>query len=666
MNPVKVTCAAIFTLFATFAAVITAPSAQAWTDPEIAISVLQGTGYGSGSGVAIDSNGNILTTGLFTGTVDFNPGAGTATLSAVGEDIYISKLDPDGNFLWAKSISGPSDESIESIELDANDNIYMTGFFGGTVDFDPGVGVTNLVSRGYSDAFFLKLDSSGGYLWAKSVGASYSDTYGYDIAVDSSGNVYAVGTFQDTVNFNPSGRAVNLSPGSGESTFVLKFDSSGNYVLARKYSGNSFAVATSIALDLEGNFLITGFFGGTADFDPGDGIANLNCSGMSDNFIAKYNGFGNYIWAKRIGGSGNDSSEISTSIDASGHVFISGTFFGANFSPGEGATTLNSAGSGDIFISEYDSTGTYLWAKRIGGTGFDYASSAGLDGNKNILITGFFSGTVDFNPGAGTANLVSAGNYEIFIAKYDPTGDHFWSRQLGGAGDDESVQLAVDAGGNAFITGYFMDTADFDPGSGIANIVSAGAEDAFIFRITSSGEASSASLISSSSSSSSSSATTDPVAAAAAQREAAQKAARAELLVRLANAKPATAGKFAEAGINGVTDSNIAAVNEEIALLPADSRTSLSSIIKIARKFEVVGMISTSQVRQVLPTLYVEVGLIPADSKNKTSLVNAVKRLSAEDRNSFEAIKIAIAAEQAAITRRSEHLELVRSRNSSR
>jgi len=155
-------------------------------------------------------------------------------------------------------------------------------------------------------------------------------------------------------------------------------------------------------------------------------------------------------------------------------------------------------------------------------------------------------------------------------------------------------------------------------------------------------------------------------AAAAALREAAQKAARDDLLASFRDGKRATAGKFVEAGISGITESNIAGVNSEIALLAEDSRKDIAQILKIARKYEIVAKIGSDQVNRVYPNLYIEIGLIPADSKNKSSLVRAVRMLSPENRRSFESIKSAIEAELRVIQERAKRLAVVRSPKTSR
>ncbi|MBT6372369.1 MAG: hypothetical protein HOJ86_06840, partial [Acidimicrobiaceae bacterium] len=166
--------------------------AGAWSSDDGAVAVFGGTNADYGYSVAVDSSGNVYTTGYFNGTVDFDPGAGTANLTSNGyKDVFVSKLDSSGNYVWAKNFGGTGNDMGYSVAVDSSGNVYTTGYFTGTVDFDPGAGTTNLVPNGSSDAFVSKLDSSGDLVWAKNldvqiVGFGQFDRTALSIAVDSS------------------------------------------------------------------------------------------------------------------------------------------------------------------------------------------------------------------------------------------------------------------------------------------------------------------------------------------------------------------------------------------------------------------------------------------------------------------------------------------------
>jgi len=219
--------------------------------------------------------------------VDFDPGSGTFNLTSAGEaDIFISKLDSSGNFVWAKQLGGTSIDIGYSIAVDVSGNVYTTGFFYGTADFDPGPGTFNLTSAGYFNIFISKLDASGNFVWAKKLGGP-SNNRGNSIAVDASGNVYTTGYFRGTVDFDPGSGTFNLTSAGNSDIFISKLDASGNFAWAKKLGGTSIDIGYSIAVDVSGNVYTTGSFEGTADFDPGSGTFNLTSAGSADIFVHK-------------------------------------------------------------------------------------------------------------------------------------------------------------------------------------------------------------------------------------------------------------------------------------------------------------------------------------------------------------------------------------------
>ena len=379
-----------------------------------------GTDFAEGRGIAVDASGNVYTTGHFHATVDFDPGPGTFNLTW---GIFVQKLDSAGNFVWAKDLGGTSFDEGYGIAVDASDNVYITGIFAGTADFDPGPGIFNLSSAGLNDVFISKLDSAGDFVWAKAMGDA-SDDWGYGIAVDASGNVYSTGFFAETADFDPGQGIANLSSAGGQDIFVSKLDSSGEFVWAQAMGGNSLDTGRGIALDASGNVYTIGSFEGTADFDPGEGAASLGSAGGSDIFLSKLDSAGNFVWAKAMGGTGDDRG-LGIALDATGSVHTTGRFQGtADFDPGTGTASLTSAGgtNGDIFVSKLDSTGNFVWAKAMGGTSDDWGLGIVLDATGNVYTTGRFQSTANFDPGAGTASLASAGSFDIFVSKLARTG----------------------------------------------------------------------------------------------------------------------------------------------------------------------------------------------------------------------------------------------------
>ena len=477
---------------------VSTPSAYAWSSAQAAVSVFGGATSDVGYSIAVDSSGNVYTTGSFSGTVDFDPGAGEANLaSAGGNDIFVSKLDSSGNFVWAKGLGGTSGDDGFGIAVDSSGNVYTTGSFFGTADFDPAAETTNPISSTgiERNIFVSKLDSDGNFVWAKGFGGASADV-GRVIAVDSLGNVYTTGYFNGTVDFDPGAGEANLASAGGFDGFVSKLNSSGNFVWAKGLGGISTDEGYSIAVDSSGNVYTTGYFRDTADFDPGAGVAALTSAsaGVNEIFISKLDSSGNFVWAKGLGGTAADVGR-SIAVDSSGNVYTTGYFIGtADFDPGVGVANLTSAsGSGgtdrDVFVSKLDSSGNFVWAKGLGGTAADESNSIAVDSSGNVYTTGSFNGTVDFDPGTGVENLTSAGGSDGFISKLDSSGNFVWAKRLGGTGFDYVRTIVGDSSGNVYTTGNFNGPANFNPAAGTTtNLDSAGGNDVFVLKLTPSGE----------------------------------------------------------------------------------------------------------------------------------------------------------------------------------
>ena len=250
-----------------------------------------GTSSDVGQSIAADptGSGDVYTTGYFTGTVDFDPGAGVFNLTAAGLwDIFISKLDGSGNFVWAKAMGGPGNHEGVSVAIDpASGAIYTTGFFSATVDFDPGVGVFNLTSAGSGDIFISKLDTSGNFVWAKQMGGTAYDKC-YSIAIDTagSGDVYTTGVFEGTADFDPGAGTFNLTPAGSSDIFISKLDSSGNFVWAKSLGGNLSEGADVIEFNYDNKPYIGGYFSSTPAYFGSIALSNT-ANSPGDMFILR-------------------------------------------------------------------------------------------------------------------------------------------------------------------------------------------------------------------------------------------------------------------------------------------------------------------------------------------------------------------------------------------
>ncbi len=440
-----------------------------------------------GKSVIVDAIGNTYSTGYFRGTVDFDPGTATYTLTSAGDwDVYVLKLDANGNFVWAKRFgsSGASDDQAFAINIDASGNVYTTGYFRNTVDFDPGVGTSSLTSNGQRDAFISKLDASGNFVWAKQLGGT-GDDVGYKVCIDGSGNVYTSGYFNGTVDFDPSAATNTLTSFGGNDIFISKLDASGNYVWGKKMGSSSGDVGTCLTLDASGNLYVAGYYQGIADLDPSAATFTVANAGSGDVFVVKLDALGNFGWAKTMGGTSFDCI-LSISLDATNNIYTTGYFSGtADFDPSATAYTLTSAGLEDVFVSKLDALGNFVWAKNIGGTGSENGNAIDVDATGNVYTTGQYYGTADFDPSAVTYTYTSLlGNNDIFLSKLDASGNFVWAKSVGSSGDDFGYGLTHNAAGDIYVTGYFTGVCDFDPNAGIFNLSSVGgSSDAYLMKL---------------------------------------------------------------------------------------------------------------------------------------------------------------------------------------
>ncbi len=469
-----------------------------------------GADYDQGRAVAVDASGNVYTTGYFFGKVDFDPGIASGdtffltTQNPNGSNAFILKLNASGSLIWAKNLGGIDFTDGYALSVDGSGSIYTTGYFSGRVDFDPDTAATDtffITSAGPAENVFVsKLNSSGSFVWAKSFGGNdYAD--GYSITTDGSGNVYTTGYFAGTVDFNPDTAAAatyNLTSRGNGDAFISKLNSSGGFVWAKNIGSTGDDVGRSIAVDNSGNVYTTGSYFGTVDFNPdtaAGAVYNRTSTGNGDNiFILKLSSSGNFVWVKAMGGS-DYADPLSIALDASANVYTTGYFTGTvDFNPDTtGGATFNitSTGLEDLFVSKLNSSGNFIFAKTMGGTSYLHGNSIAVDASANIYTTGFLIGTADFNPGTAptdTFNLTAAANQSVFISKLNSGGNFVWASSLGGTDEGTGAAIAADNSGNAYYAGYFVGTIDFDPdtsATGIFNITPVGSADFFVSKVCS-------------------------------------------------------------------------------------------------------------------------------------------------------------------------------------
>lgn len=449
-----------------------------------------------GKDVSVDGAGNVYVTGQFGGTADFNPfGSGVSNLNKTGLfNCFVAKYDSGGNILWKNRVSpsGLSEFAFGTrVVVDGGGNVYITGSFSGRIGFSLS-GTDSLTSIGL-DGFFAKYNANGDFQWAKRFGGTGEDAIA-SIVVDGSGTgVYITGYFKNAdANFSNLIGTIDtvLINAGNKDIFIAKYGTDGSFKWAKGIGGSGEDIGAAITTDAFDTYVaITGYFQGSVDFNPG-GLPETHIAfGVKEAFFAKYLTNGTLGWAKNIGAAGSINSAEGTGISIyQSKVFLTGTFKGTiDLDPGVGILDSVSIGLQDIFFAQYNlSDGSLGWAQHIGSSYNIMADSAisldiAVDTIGNIYLTGSFEGKANFNPLQGGDTLESAGEGDVFFAKYDGDGGKKWARSIGAESTDIGYGIAVDNSGNVYLTGSFQKTVNFDP-TGVAKRKSSGnfGEDIFI------------------------------------------------------------------------------------------------------------------------------------------------------------------------------------------
>ena len=398
-------------------------------------------------------------------------------------------------FQWAKTFGNTHYEAARGVAADHHGNVYVTGNFFNTVDFDPGSGTHNLTSAGDKDIYFLKLDAFGDLLWAHSMGNAGRES-GEAVAVDKQGNVYFTGFFTRTIYPDRNNSSASIHAAVGGHLFVVKLDPSGNLIWAAQTNStnhNTRITPYDIEIGPNGNVYVSGVVKGTGV------IANAYLSGGTsfttdgNAFLLKLDTLGNYVMHQQMSGS-NSSLFHGLAIDQQENIYAAGLIGGQTYytHPVHGRVNLSTAGRTDIIICRFQANGDYDWLHVMGGGKYDSGNDVALDGHGNLYVTGHFSLTTDFDPDTTSFSLTAdgSGQYDlpnIFMARYKVNGDFDWVKQFGRFNRDEGVTIIVDDSSNIYLGGHFELSADFDPGTSVETLFAYGDEETFVAKYDSLG-----------------------------------------------------------------------------------------------------------------------------------------------------------------------------------
>lgn len=434
--------------------------------------------------VVVDDSGYVYVVANFTNAIDLAHSANSSSsffnFSRGQSDFAIVKIDPAGNRVWSRHIGNLGDDYARSVAVDREGNVYVVGGYTGAINFDEGVGSYILTPSGNFDAFLAKYDNNGALLWAKRMGSADAES-AYGVAVDTFGNVYTTGHFYGNANFNIIGSSAILYNKGQKDVFVTKHRANGDFVWAKQIGGSSHESAQDIATDLAGNVIITGQFEQFTDFNPSDTINNsLGASNASDAYVCKLDSLGDFVWAVKTMSQPGYDYGTSVKTDLAGNIYCAG---------------YNSNGTRIARFQKRNPSGGLLFEKTLSpsnSNSFCGINDIAIDQNDNIYATGYYAGTVDFDPSASTKLLASdissstaSDHNDIFIAKYNTLGAEVFTISLGGSKSDKGACLVVDQNDNIYTTGtYESSSIDFDLGAGSRLLSNFSAVDAYSYKLS--------------------------------------------------------------------------------------------------------------------------------------------------------------------------------------
>jgi hypothetical protein len=455
------------------------------------------TNYSYGTDIAVDNSFNVITSGYFADSIDINPGPLVDMRYSQGSTIvnstsYLCKLDALGNYSWGGIYQTPKENRIISIDADNQNNILVIGQFTDSIDLDFGVGQQWVYANGTSlgtfrSVFVAKYDAAGSYIWGRQLSARNLQNshviWSDQIKTDLANNIIITGSFKDTVDFDPGPAVFTMvgdttTVGLAGDKFLLKLDSNGNFIWAKKWNGSlafndgGYFGSHEIDIDAQGNILMPINFTGTIDIDPGSATNLITSGGATDFSIIKISPNGTLIWHKEFGNSSNNYC-WGLAVDKTGNVICPLESYGQSIDLDPTATTQLFSWSNASFarlLVKLDAAGNYVWGLRNLENniyGYSWREGIGTDTSGNIFITTKIwevnNNQWDLDPGVGSFIVSSRGLDDIAFQKFNAAGLFVMGGVLGGNINDYNYGLCTDRANGVYLSGYFYTNCDFDP-----------------------------------------------------------------------------------------------------------------------------------------------------------------------------------------------------------
>ena len=376
---------------------------------------------GTGNAIKVDGAGNVIVTGHFTGTIDFGGGP---LVSAGADDIFLVKLNTDGVHQWSQRFGAAGDDYGLALAIDGSNNVFLAGYFNNIVNF----GGVNYASAGLSDMFLAKYNSGGTHQWSRRFGGPANDA-ARGLAVDGSGNVFMTGTYLGSTDFGGG----FLVPAGGVEIVLAKYSGvAGAHQWSKRFGSTTDDYGTSVAVNAAGHVFVTGWFSGTMNM----GGANLPNIGLTDVFLARFDGAGTHQWSQRFGGFEDDGATGVTVEPVSSTVSMIGYFGGStNF----GGSAVSSFGESDIYIASYDGAGAHRWSRRAGNFYIDVGEGIAAGANGDVVATGYFN----YQLNLGGNNLTGLTGEDVFLAKYGGTSTEPVISSITDIGNDQGRKVKI-------------------------------------------------------------------------------------------------------------------------------------------------------------------------------------------------------------------------------
>jgi len=392
--------------------------------------------------VNVDKSGNILLAGSFQGSMTLGP----VTLTSAGkEDVFIAKLTPSGEVMWAKNFGDGSNQLAQGIAADASGNVIVAGIFIGNINFGGGTLTSNTIF--FQDVFLAKFGPDGTHIFSNRFGGTNSENVNA-LAVDADGNAILAGDFQLSVDFG-GGTLTSAGPSDA---YVAKYGPNGAFLWVKQFGDEAEQKARAVAIDAKGNVLVGGQAAGSIDFGGGP----LSAQGNPSAFAAKLDPQGGHVWSK-VWGSGKASINA-IAAGPNDDVAVAGSF--------SGALAFNemweNPGVDDGFVAVIGpDPGSTSWSRRFGDEGSQGANAVAMTSNREVLLAGVHTGAINL----GTGPIVSKEGFDGFLGKFDDVGCPMWVRAYGGSLGQSPKALAFNPiSGGALLTGTFSGTVDFGAG----------------------------------------------------------------------------------------------------------------------------------------------------------------------------------------------------------